>query len=174
MTVTLAIQTINCQISKLSRNVFYTVFIGSYIFPFWRQKKLPKVYSSYFGIIMNFDIHQHEQGRNETLASNSYVAIISSFLISLYLIFFYLCAWQFVFDPFKKLIKNCNLRELRQKRVVSGTNEYAFRLRLSMFNGVCSVHYSMKYVLRFKQLVTQWFYRFVVFLTGAAVLCPRF
>ena len=41
---------------------------------------------------MNFDIHQHEQGRNETLASNSYVAIISSFLISLYLIFFiYVC-----------------------------------------------------------------------------------
>ena len=57
---------------------------------------------------------------------------------------------------------------------MSGTNEYAFRLRLSMFNGVCSVDYSMKYVLRFKQLVTQWFYRFVVFLTGAAVLCPRF
>lgn len=57
---------------------------------------------------------------------------------------------------------------------MSGTNEYAFRLRLSMFNGVCSVYYSMKYVLRFKQLVTQWFYRFVVFLTGAAVLCPRF
>lgn len=122
---------------------------------------------------MNFDIHQHEQGRNETLASNSYVAIISSFLISLYLIFFiYVCDNSS--SILLKINQNCNLRELRQKRVVSGTNEYAFRLRLSMFNGVCSVHYSMKYVLRFKQLVTQWFYRFVVFLTGAAVLCPRF
>lgn len=76
--------------------MFFTLCsLEAIYFHFEDKKKLPKVYSSYFGIIMNFDIHQHEQGRNETLASNSYVAIISSFLISLYLIFFiYVCDYS--------------------------------------------------------------------------------
>ena len=72
--------------------MFFTLCSLEAIYFHFEDKKNYQKSTHHILVIMNFDIHQHEQGRNETLASNSYVAIISSFLISLYLIFFiYMC-----------------------------------------------------------------------------------